>query len=104
MAMLWAAVATFNALDMHETLEARAAGGFREHNPFLRPLLRQPAVAVYLEEQGMIAGLAFVGHMMRGSRHPFIRALWWLPLAFQMQANLRGWLQDRRWLGQRTGP
>lgn len=102
--VLWASMSTFNAMDMHVTIEAQAAGGFHEDNPLVRPLLGQPAPAIYLEQQGMIAGLALVGHKMRESKHRFIRALWWVPLAFQVQANLRGWLRDRRWLSHRGGP
>jgi len=92
---LWAAAATANALDMHSTEENLSLGA-REGDPLMRPILRMPAPAVYVEQQAMIFGLAFLSHKMRESRLRMVRGLWWLPLAFQVQANLRGLLQNRR--------
>lgn len=92
---LWAAAATANALDV-DTTETNLRLGASETDPAMRPIFQMPEPAVYAEQQAMIFGLAYLSHRMHESRHRWIRAVWWVPLALQFQANVRGYRQNRR--------
>jgi hypothetical protein len=85
---LWAASAAVQILDYRAT-RSYVLEGSRELNPLVRPFVHSPAL--YVEGQAELALIAFLGHRMRGSRHPFVRRLWWVPQTFQFEENTRCW-------------
>ena len=92
--MLMALDLTAKAMDYRQTERDFKLGGFREHNPVLRPMLGHPA-AMYAYGAAYALGAAWVGHKMRTSRFGVLRKLWWLPQVYSIEQNVYGFAYTR---------
>ena len=91
---LVAADLTAKTMDYRQTEQDFMLGGFREHNPILRPMLGHPA-AMYAYGAAYAMGAAWVGHKMRTSRFSVVRKLWWLPQVYSVEQNVYGYTYTR---------
>jgi hypothetical protein len=91
---LMAADLTFKVVDYRQTERDFLLGGFREHNPVLRPMLGHPA-AMYAYGAAYAIGAAWVGHKMRTSRFGVMRKLWWLPQTVSIEQSIYGYAYTR---------
>jgi hypothetical protein len=91
---LVAADLTAKTMDYRQTEQDFMLGGFREHNPILRPMLGHPA-AMYAYGAAYAMGAAWVGHKMRTSRFGVMRKLWWLPQTVSIEQSVYGYAYTR---------
>jgi hypothetical protein len=85
---------TAKTMDYRQTERDFMLGGFREHNPILRPMLGHPA-AMYAYGAAYAMGAAWVGHKMRTSRFGVMRKLWWLPQTVSIEQSIYGYAYTR---------
>lgn len=77
------------AADVHFTIHVLHDGGY-ETDPLARPVTNLPTPAYATLSMMGAAGVDWFGLKLQGSRHPWVRRVWWVPQVVQIQGNMLG--------------